>query len=137
MSSTSGNTRGERGTIGSLATANDPNVSLSRDLEYPPCPSCDENEGLFTQVCENSDQMRCLACGTKFGDIKSVVTTRDLPNPIKDDFVACVVGGEKPEQQASHRDVQTQEVYDNLKRAEELLSFNWVRWWRSNRAEEE
>jgi Zn ribbon nucleic-acid-binding protein len=109
---------------------------LSGDLEYPPCPDCDKNSGLFTQVSENSDHLHCVKCGAKFGDICEVITTRELPRPIRDDFVACIVAGVSPQDQANIREVNVGQVMENLNRAAELLCRDWVAQWKEDQDDE-
>lgn len=110
---------------------------LPDDMEYPPCPSCDKNLGLFTQISENSDRLHCVKCGERFGSKYDITTTRDLPRPVRDDFVACIVGDAEPEDQAEYRGIDVVEVQRNLSRAGELLSRDWVEEWKERRAGED
>lgn len=103
--------------------------TLSADLEYPPCPTCDMNPGLFTQFAENSDRLHCVKCGERFGKPEDVVTTRDLPSPLRDDYMACVAGRASIGDQAKFRDVDQEEIISNIKKAEELLSSQLLDGW--------
>lgn len=98
---------------------------LSEDLEYPPCPECENNPGLLTRRCQNSKKFRCLKCGHEFGNVDDITTSRNLPRPIRDDFAACIIGPIEPEDQADIRGVSPEDVVDNLRKADELLPFPW------------
>jgi hypothetical protein len=65
-------------------------------------------------------------CGAEFGDQADISTSRTLPHPVRDDFAACVIAGEDPEDQASFREVPVEEVRSNLETASNLLARDWV-----------
>lgn len=100
---------------------------LSEDLEYPSCPECRINTGYLTELSSQSEKFRCAACGMEFGNPDEVYTSRNLPRPIRDDFAACIIAGEDPEDQAKFRDVPVSEVKYNLRAANTLLCHDWIR----------
>lgn len=104
-----------------------PSNILSEDYEYPPCPNCAENSGIFTRICENSTQFRCLSCSHEFSDRSDIVTSRRLPRPLRDDFAACVIGDASLEDQAAKREVLEEEIRSNLEKCDQLLSVSWFR----------
>lgn len=103
-----------------------PGNLLSEDMEYPVCPECERNPGFLTQFSTNSECFECAVCGAKFGDPDRLLTSRTLPRPVRDDFAACVIVGEDPEDQASFRGVPVDEVRSNLETANDLLAQDWV-----------
>jgi transposase-like protein len=103
-----------------------PGDILSEDMEYPECPECDRELGIFTELSRHSDRFRCVGCEAEFGDRDKIHTSRDLPHPIRDDFAACIIAGTDPEKQAGFREVPVAQVKANLKKADTLLCNSWA-----------
>jgi hypothetical protein len=108
-----------------LNTPRLPRDTLSEEMEYPPCPECN-NPGFLTQLSNNTDRFHCAMCTREFGDADKLTTSRNLPRPVRDDFAACIIGGVDPVRQADHRGVLVDEVVSNLREADEKLPHGWV-----------
>ena len=99
---------------------------LSPELEYPPCPKCDDNEGIFTSVCQNKSRFRCHKCTSEYGDLDSFTTIRDLQKPLIEDYIACVINKQDIESRAAETCRKKSEVKSNLEDADNFLSKGWL-----------
>lgn len=99
---------------------------LSPDLEYPPCPNCDDNEGVFTTICQNKSRFRCNKCKCEYGNVDSFTTIRDLESPLIEDYIACIINNQNIEDLALDTDRDKCDIKSNLRAADEQLSKTWL-----------